>query len=82
MEVGTWGGGVGGGGGGGGGGGRKDEGRRMKDENRSSHRGAERTMEGVDGMGGVDEHITVDDLMITVKVQMGTVIDYLTRLAN
>jgi succinyl-diaminopimelate desuccinylase len=30
------------------------------------------------GMGGVDEHITVDDLMITVKAHVGTVIDYLT----
>jgi succinyl-diaminopimelate desuccinylase len=30
------------------------------------------------GMGGVDECITVDDLMITAKVHLGTVIDYLT----
>jgi succinyl-diaminopimelate desuccinylase len=31
------------------------------------------------GMGGVDEYITVDDLMMTAEVHIGTIIDYLTR---
>ncbi len=30
------------------------------------------------GMGGVDEHITVEDLETTAKVHMGTIIDFLT----
>jgi succinyl-diaminopimelate desuccinylase len=29
------------------------------------------------GMGGVDEYITVNDLIITAKVQLGTIYDYL-----
>ncbi len=29
------------------------------------------------GMGGVDEHITVDDLITTAKVHMGTIFDFL-----
>ena len=29
------------------------------------------------GMGGVDEHITVDDLITTAKVHMGTALDFL-----
>ena len=33
----------------------------------------------VHGMGGVDEHITLEDLEITAKVHMGTIIDFLTR---
>jgi acetylornithine deacetylase/succinyl-diaminopimelate desuccinylase-like protein len=28
-------------------------------------------------MGGVDENITVDDLVTTAKVQMGTILDFL-----
>jgi len=30
------------------------------------------------GMGGVDEHITVEDLETTARVHMGTIIDFLT----
>ncbi len=30
------------------------------------------------GMGGVDEHITVEDLEATASVHMGTLIDFLT----
>jgi succinyl-diaminopimelate desuccinylase len=31
------------------------------------------------GMGGVDEYITEKDLVITAKVQLGTIYDYLSR---
>jgi succinyl-diaminopimelate desuccinylase len=30
------------------------------------------------GMGGVDENVTVEDLVTTAKVQMGTILDFLT----
>ena len=29
-------------------------------------------------MGGVDENITVDDLVTTARVQMGTILDFLS----
>jgi len=31
------------------------------------------------GMGGVDEHITIDDLVTTARVHMGTIIDFLEK---
>jgi hypothetical protein len=30
-------------------------------------------------MGGVDEHISVDDLLTTALVHMGTVVDFLSH---
>jgi hypothetical protein len=29
-------------------------------------------------MGGIDENITIKDLLTTAKVQIGTIIDYLS----
>lgn len=31
------------------------------------------------GMGGVDEHILIEDLVTTAKVHMGTILDYLSK---